>query len=569
MNDFGDIMRRRIISTVWFILLVFCWELPLHAVENKSSSAVVLLPFDAGSAGKYSYLKDSLRTMLATRLAANDSIQILENTLSQKDLGELKSAKRQVRPPQGMFRSLHADYIIAGVLVAHGEGMNLQLTVYPASSSDKIQTFSMSAEKDNQILTSLERLAAEVGDRLSGPSMSPDSSAGAPEASVKPQESGTIDQMAAFRTPNPERLYKTGVYAGGRIVGSEGGGMPIASQGVRKSTPLSMNMIGMAMGDLEGNGKQEIVVAGADGELRIYQFNEGRFLQLAKLHISPRLKINAINVADVEKSGRCQIYISATDETDVSSLVLTWNKEHGLQTVHKNVRWYLRPMDIPGEGMVLVGQQKGPDDNIPAYPGLYELTFSKGSDVPKQGKQLSVPKSFNLFDFAFADLNGDGKIERIVIDKNEKMSVYDQSNTLLWTSEESFGGSPNYIGSGWTNPLTVATRIFIPTRIITVDMNHNKKQEILIGRNKRTSYSYFRNLRTYEEGYVSCMAWTGSTMRELWHTNTLNGLVADYSLQPEQKGGSQAGTDSPPVRKRRSSLTLFMDRFPRPQSTTS
>jgi len=66
--------------------------------------------------------------------------------------------------------------------------------------------------------------------------------------------------------------------------------------------------------------------------------------------------------------------------------------------------------------------------------------------VPKQGKKLSLPKSVNLFDFALADLNGDGMVETIAVDREEKLTVYDQAGALLWISNENFGGSKNYLG---------------------------------------------------------------------------------------------------------------------------
>jgi hypothetical protein len=561
MNDFGDIMPRRIISITTFLVFLFCCGSPLFAAENKTSATLVLLPFEAGSAGKYTYLKDSLRTMLATRLAANDGIRVLDSALSPKDLSEIKTGKKQA-PSQGLFNRLHADYIVAGALGSHGEGLSLQLTLYPASAAGKIQTISVSAEKEDQILASVDRLAADVGSRVSMPSMSSSIAAATPEAAPKAQESGTVDQMAAFRTPNPERLYKTGIYAGGRIVGAENSGMPVSSEGVKKSAPLSMKMVGMAIGDLEGNGEQDIVVA-ADEELRLYHYNQGRFLQIAKLKISPRLKIHAINLADVDKSGKSKIYISATEERTASSLILAWDKEQGLQTLHKNIPWYIRPMEIPGQGLVLVGQQKGTDDNVIIFPGLYELTFTKGSNIPKQGKQVPVPKSVNLFDFTFADLNGDGKFETIVIDKDEKLAVYDQANTLLWISQENFGGSPNYFGKDTMNATPETDRVFVPTRIIAVDMNHDNKQEILVGRNRRSSYTFFRNIRTYDDGFVSCLSWTGSVMRELWHTNTLGGIVADYSLLQAQDGSRQkAGPSQSDEPAKKNSLTFIIGQVP-------
>ena len=563
LNDLGDIMPGRIIVTVLAVFLLTFGSFPAQAGEKKSSSAIVILPYDASSAGKYSYLKDSLRNMLATRLAARDGIRVLDYSLSQKEIADIKASKKQ-SPPQNLFSRLHADYIVTGVLSSVAEGLNMELTFYPSSGVKTPIKFAMSAENEEKVLSSLDRLALEIGDKVAGSPVSQKPDEGKQEDIQKQQAPGASDAMASFRTPHPERLYKTGIYAGGGIVGAEKGGALVSSQGVRKSSPLSMKMVAMAVGDLDGDGVQEIVLV-ENGELRIFHFKEGRFLQIAKVPISPRLKIHAMNLADLDKSGRMKIYISATDEKTVSSLVLAWDKEHGLQTLHKNVRWYLRPMEIPGEGMALVGQEKGPDENILVFPGIYRIAFSKGSDVPKQGKKLSLPKSVNLFDFALADLNGDGKVETIAVDREEKLTVYDQAGALLWISNENFGGSKNYLGPSWTNLTLGDEKIFVPTRIIVTDMNRDKKKEIIVGRNKRESYSYnfFKNSRSYDGGSVSCMTWTGSAMAELWHTNSLPGIINDYSFQLKQQDQeNRKGEGAKDTGSQKVSAVLFVGNIP-------
>jgi hypothetical protein len=559
-------MSSRIILTVLAVFLVLFGSISAQAGEKKTSSAVIILPLDIDADGKYSYLKDSLRNMLATRLASRDGIRILDYSLSQKEAAEIKALKKQA-PPQNLFSRLHADYIVTGVLSSMADGLDLQLTFYPASGVRTPINFNMSADTEEKILPSLDRLAREIGDKVSGtPPVSQKPEGGKREDIQRQQTQGESDAMASFKTPHPERLYKTGIYAGGNIVGTEHGGVQVSSQGVRKSAPLSMKMVAMSVGDLDGDGVDEIVLA-EDGELRVYRFLEGRFAQIAKVPISPRLKIHAMNLADLDKSGRMKIYISATDDKTISSLVAAWDMEHGLQTLHKNVRWYLRPIEIPGEGLVLIGQEKGFDDNILVFPGIYELTLKNGSDVPKKGKKLSLPQSINLFDFALADLNGDGRIETIAIDKNEKLSVYDQAGTQLWISNDNFGGSKTYIGPGWSNPNLLDDRIFIPTKIIVTDLNHDKKKEIIIGRNQRGSYSFnfFKNTRSYDGGYISCMTWTGSAMAELWHTNTLAGMIADYSFQSglhETGSRTAGGKGTKVVEPEKSSATLFVGQIP-------
>jgi hypothetical protein len=561
----GDIMHGRIISTILVVFLVCFWGFSAQGQEKKPSSAIVIAPFDIGAAGKYSYLKDSLRNMLVSRLAARDGVRILDFSLSQKELDEIKSSKKQDLA-KGLFARLQADYLASGVLYSMANGLNLQITLYSASLSGNPIKFTMLAENDEKILSSLDGLAQEIGDKISGTNGPRENAKEAVSEDAQKQQAPSLsDGSAGFQTAHPDRLYKKGIYAGGSIVGGENAGIQVTSQGVRKSAPLSMQMVTMAVGDLDGDGVEEIVLA-TDGELQFYHFREGRFALIAKSPISKRLKVHAINLADLDGNGKMEIYISATDENTVSSVVAEWDKARGLQMLHKNIHWYLRPMEISGEGVVLTGQEKGPEESILVFPGIYRLTMEKGKDVPKKGQRLSLPDSVNLFDFVLADLNGDGAVEKVVIDKNEKMLVYDQNNSLLWVSNDEFGGSKNYIGPRWQGTNITRDRIFVPTRIIATDVNNDKKQDIIIGRNKRETYSFFANMRSYNGGFISCLTWTGTGMAELWHTNLLPGLIADYSFELgyTEKGkktiaANQAIVNKGPGKK---PATLFLGQIP-------
>jgi len=185
--------------------------------------------------------------------------------------------------------------------------------------------------------------------------------------------------------------------------------------------------------------------------------------------------------------------------------------------------------------------------------GIYLLSLDAKNKIT-QGDRLPLPASVNLFDFIYADLDGDGFHEIIVVDQKEKLRVYNPGNELMWVSKKQFASSKIYLGpsrGGATESkndqrnLTVdedADRdlIFVPGRLIVTDIDNDGKEEIVVSEGKSELpgfLRFFNTLRFYDSGAVVSMAWTGSTLAESWRTGNFQGYVAGYGftlLEDEQ-----------------------------------
>ena len=188
---------------------------------------------------------------------------------------------------------------------------------------------------------------------------------------------------------------------------------------------------------------------------------------------------------------RQEIYLSGTDGLYVSSMIMKYDTT-GFHILARNIPWYLRPLFVPGKGWQLAGQKRGVEKIDLVSPGVYLLTLMQKIRLSKE-ERLALPPSVNLFDFVYADLDGDGFYEIVAVDQKEKLRVYNPGNELMWVSQKNFAGSKIYLGpsrGGATSkndrrnftPDEDAERelIFVPARIIVTDINKDGKEEIVV-----------------------------------------------------------------------------------------
>ena len=96
----GEAMRFKVIA-VTLLCLTLCYigsvfgEEGKEQIEANKQYQIVFSTFDRGSAGNYSYLRDSVQAMLASRLATRDRVTVLEKTFSEKELRSLKKKGQQ------------------------------------------------------------------------------------------------------------------------------------------------------------------------------------------------------------------------------------------------------------------------------------------------------------------------------------------------------------------------------------------------------------------------------------------------------------------------------------------
>lgn len=505
-----------------------------HGARAAAPQTIHIKPFAVHAQKDIAFLRDAMRTMMASRLAANAKLQVVEE-------------------------AGHADYLMEGAITAIGTTLSINATIVSADGSRPPATYYASAASENEIIPAVDQLAATISQQSFGTALA---------APVAPQAAPTAPASAAptaptapagFQTAHPDRAFirpTAPVAATGPapVMGGQPGSPGLIRStaitealGFSKTQNLEMAIQDISVADLDGDGVDDLVVAGKS-EIIAFHLNNSRLARFGSISLPSSQKIIAMTAADLNGNGVAEIYISAVSGTRPLAMAVEWQVDR-FTYLFQNQRIYVKPVAAPGRGLLLAGQYAALD--APFEDGIFELSLVDGELV--KGESLPVPAGINVFSFALADLDGDGASEVITLDDNDRLRVLQAGGKQLWQSDDFFGGSLRYLGGnvmgarrsgGDKNPVIEQAdrsqdKTYIPTRIIIADINNDNLPDVVVNKNLSTASRVLKNMKSYPSGEIHGLVWSGIGLSELWRTKKIDGYVASYDFR-RAPGADQA-----------------------------
>jgi len=299
---------------------------------------------------------------------------------------------------------------------------------------------------------------------------------------------------------------------------------------VWKTEELNMLAVGMGIGDVDGDGKNEIVVIDPS-TVYLYRLEDAK-LKLMTQYSAGSLELKTVDVAMIRKQGPARIYVSAQNRGSVASFVLEY-RSHTLVPVTQDFGYFLRVINYPTKGPILLGQQKS---STRMYDGpIYQLA-DKGDDLELQGR-FGVPLKIPIFGFTVADLEGKRKPLVTVYDKSDHLRVYEPTGKRLYLSREYFGGSD--VPLRWGGPeakrdadtlVQEEEQVYLRPRMMAVDVNRSAAYQVLVISHHSKTMRLLGRTKMLEEGQVLGLAWNGDAMEEKWSTPKIQGILMDFAV---------------------------------------
>jgi TolB-like protein len=275
-----------------------------------AAKTVAIVPFKVNAEKDMSFLRDGVYDMLSSRLTKEGEVEVLNRQTVEKALpstiGPLtEAAGREIG------RKLPADYVLFGSLTVLGNSISLDAKVVDVAGAKPTMSFFEQSEDAGGIISRINAMAAAVNEKMFGRTAAAAQPAPAPAAATAPQAQPS-QPAPADPYAHPEKMLRqpsgSGGGAGSPFAASEESAREFSPQ-FWKSAAYKLAFNGIALGDVDGDGKIETVVITAD-KVIVYRYEQQRFYQVTEYEVESGINIG-VDVADINSNGMPEIIVTA------------------------------------------------------------------------------------------------------------------------------------------------------------------------------------------------------------------------------------------------------------------
>lgn len=494
----------------------------LPTAAFSAAKTVALVPFKVNAEKDMSFLRDGIYDMLASRLYKEGETEVLGRQRVEKALPAGGAVTESNARDLG--RQLGADFILFGSLTVLGNSISVDSKMLDVTGAKPTMSFFEQSEDAGGIVTRVNRMAGEINDKMFGRGVAAAAPAAAPAPASQPRPPDTYT--------HPEKMFKQqgGMGAeggpGSPFVTDEGAGGRELSPQFWRSAAMRQLFNGIALGDVDRDGKIETVILTPTSVL-IYRKDQERFFQVAEYSEGGQDYNIAVDVADINGNGVPEIFVTSMTPTrkGLKSFVLEHDGK-AYRRIVENEPWYYRVCHLPDRGKVLLGQEVRMGS--PHSNRIHEMVWRSGRYEPEL--PVSVGTAVNVLGLTIADVM-DGRKETVVAyDREDRIRVFEPSGKEEWRSAEKYGGSTLFFGGERTDQGEVENPIYLPMRLLSMPSRQDGKTKVIAVKNHDIAGGHLEKFRSFNESQIMAFFWDGLGLAAEWKTRKITGSIRDFAI---------------------------------------
>ncbi|GAB6038373.1 VCBS repeat-containing protein [Fundidesulfovibrio butyratiphilus] len=481
-----------------------------------------VLPFAVNGPDKFSYLSQGVQDMLISRLTAPGQYQPADRASVD---AKGKSLPRSEADAKAVMSQLRADYLIYGSMTIAGDDASLDMKIV---GPDGTVTPKNTQTKLNTLVPTMESVARDINASVfKRPQAAIDPKTGQPAQRINQMNPSFVVNQNA---PN-QQVYLNPNF---RYAGN------IESPGSWRSQSLPFAANGMALGDLDGNGKNEFAFI-TDSDLFVYRYQDRALAQVAKWSGPPRVRNIRVTIIPLGSDKRPKIVVTGYFDHNPWSTILRL-EGNKLVPEAERLPFYLAAAGLPPRFQPQLVGCRGDQKNL-FTGGVHEMVYTGGKLT--LGPRISLPNKANPFNFTY--LPDESGYKLVLVNDDDRLEVYTAKNDVQAKTEEQYcGSSLGLEHDAMLTPMMQANDdylwnyYYVPLPLVVATLERGKRPQLLVSKNISIASQFFQNYRYFSQGEIHSLVWDGVGLNLLWKTRRIKGTVVGYEVSDFDGSGQPA-----------------------------
>jgi hypothetical protein len=331
------------------------------------------------------------------------------------------------------------------------------------------------------------------------------------------------------------------------------------SEALTELRKLPAVIYGMDGGDIDGDGKAEVVVAIAE-EILLYQLEGEQLVLRDTFRIKQAGKVLAVQLLRFGPQPTIGVIVNRqASQADPDGFVLLVRNQR-LVLWQEHISDILLAVDTDGDGVndSVWGQ---PFDSRHFFTASAAVQYRISDAGFQPGEHLALPGAFRATGAALAQLRPDGPRNLVFIDSRRQLRVF-SGGDQIWRSRESVGGSYTYAElEHIMSRDPMVEQFFFQPIPAAVDVDGDGLEEVLVARND-SRLGFIPNLSQFSGGDIVVLRADNFGFNFSSITPQFDGVVSGIAVvRGETPGVLVAVSRAKGLFSNKGETSLFFSRF--------